>query len=499
MKERRHMKSHKWLMGLVLLNTILAGCSGGGGSGDELAAAGNIYGARGGTGAGKVTIANPVPVSLESRWTTRELWTMSAGSGYARIKMNDLGPGADQVPGEFMVTGPDSHVVFSLQSAAVDASKCGGIQAHCPKSHVVGFWWARDTDIKKDVYPFSRDRYVLMTEIESGLFETDPSVTENPNWAGAIRLVRLDLYATPGDPVSLQSVSFKISKSSSLVGAGSEIPQEYPLDEPGRISTYLMRARAMDRLEDWQAVAWALNRAKTPDEADRKEAHEQAMLLGVKALQENAAPVALQAFSAGAVASGNPVSALYDLYDQLKEPERAVLWPDGNVSLVVESFEDYYATPFYPWRDSGKRPVTKNELVKDVALDGTQSCHLLLGEPAAEGVSWFVATLNIPLTDKPFVLRFYVRQMLESKTQGVVLAALPDDSVSVFTDSIPMGADKDGWKCYELAKPLVLGASGFDKKEYTAGTRLRHIGLNVEGRANEYWVDRVELAFSPKP
>ncbi len=137
-------------------------------------------------------------------------------------------------------------------------------------------------------------------------------------------------------------------------------------------------------------------------EQDRKEVPLAANAIGKRLLAAGKAPQALEAFSAGAMASAKPVEALYDLAGSLTPVERLKLW--GKESPFI------YMTALLDPKDNGprvitneqSRPIDEPQLVREGPEPWLATMTLDTGAGPQQGKCWVSQPTCVALSIKPF-------------------------------------------------------------------------------------------------
>lgn len=486
-----------WIVSLVVAVVLAEGCDSGNGALDT-----------GGVQVLDPRIDRPAPASLralptepielESIWAWKDIWVSLADLGWCTLETfgfeKSRGAKADR---QFTVDDLDNHFVLTFGLTAVPADQCAGFRVQLPNSEHAGFWWARASDLKGGSYPFSPQRFAVMAKVEPGLFEVDTAtVGPQGNWSGKVRLIRIDPYGNPGETIELQKVEAKLNRAF----GGAKAPPVKVRLEPGgagKATALLTRATVSKAVADLGATAsfWR-NWPQYATDLGRLTLTELARKRGIELLKSQDPDLALRTFAIAAQGSGDPVGFLYRLRDELGENQRAALWPN-ECRLPLESFEYIQYKPFYPWRSSEGRSVEHNEVVTNLGVDGTASAYLSVSDPVHEGASWYTLSVGIPVTERPFGLRFWVRPASPSATTGLALAYLPELSRQMnLRMDLRLVEDDSGWHRVDLGQDIAAAAvegarkmSGRDLSQ----VRISYIGLNVQGPANEFQLDRIEV------
>ena len=389
---------------------------------------------------------------------------------------------------ELQAQSVDSFVAFVFDSRALEAEGCSRLRLAAPQTRHAGLWWARETDLEPERYPFALERFQPFEPIEPGVFEVD--LADIPNWNGRIRLLRLDLFTPPGEILTLAALDVELSKGTFWTSAqpttvvlrreGPQVGQER-----------FVRFRTTRSLSDLEALAGFWYRSSTdPPEPDRSEWMALGTSLGVELLDAGDVPGALRAFSAVCRGSGEPIEYLYELRDDLSEEAGKRLWPD-DVYLVIEGFEGGPEPAFEKWVDEQDRPLVRNGFDNEVFLTRAPSAVLEVGEPRNVGRCWYALPASIRLSEKTFGIRLVAKRATLSEVGVAVQCWFPAvRKSSLLTESESTGL-ADGWRQVSVREGFLEYPR---KKDYDPmGGRIIRIGLSVEGPADTYWVDRIEL------
>jgi len=483
-----------WIAPLALALVLAEGCDSGQ---DALDRAGGVQvlDARAERPApGALRALSPEPIDLDGVWAWKDIWVSLTDLGWCSLDTfgfeKSRGAKADR---EFIVEDLDNHFVLTFGSTALDADQCAAFRVQLPNSEHAGLWWARGGDLAPDAYPFSPERFAGMTKVEPGLFEVDTAtVGAQGNWSGQVRLIRIDPYGNPGETIELQKVEVKLRRTAVPTKASTVKAQLKP-DGVSKGTALLMRAQATGALDDLEAVAslWF----RRPDSATEL-GRGIAVALGRKEanarLESGDTQGALRAFSVAAQASGDPVGVFHEVLER----HRSDLWSETPY-LVVNSFEYSYGEPLFPWSATSGRSIEENGLSTDAPLDGSSSAFLKLSEPVREGRSWYLAQTAIPVGEHPFSIRFWFREAAPSPTKGVVLIKLPAANQLVYMGSpLTPIEEENGWKRVDVGvdihRRLVDVEQARDQHDIS-GARVELVGLSIEGPANDFWLDRLDI------
>ena len=447
---------------------------------------------------GQMITYPPEPIALQSRWKWHDLWLPHHDLKFCSLHPFGLSPDANKRDDSQFVAGdfPNSFV-FAFDIKTCSAEDCRRFRVHLAGTEYAGFWWARVDDIQGKGYPFQMQRFRSFKKVEPGVFEVDFDGSDKPpEWSGGIRLIRVDVYCARGDAVVLNKLEADLTRGCRWVDA-DPLKADFTQDEDALGAAFVQRAAATGSLSDLRSSADFLQYSKLPGTSEcRTVLLEMCKERSMQLLESRKSQEALYAFSAAAGSSENPVEFLYDLLDRLNETQRAALWP-AEPYVTIQSFESRTSQPFFQWAEKAGRTVDKNESVTDVALDGATSVHLAISDPSKEANSWYTLGLSIPVSEKPFGIRFRLRQAKPSSTKGIILAYLPAiKDHSYLAVNLEPTVQDDGWQCVELKSDIYQLLVSRDKNQLgrdISGASVGPIGLGIQGPANEFWVDRVDI------
>jgi hypothetical protein len=232
---------------------------------------------------------------------------------------------------------------------------------------------------------------------------------------------------------------------------------------------------------------------------ERAEAAHTGSELANKLLAADRAPEALRAFSAAGIASGRPVEFLYDLNAKLDPAQKTKLWP-AEPYLVVQrpaiGKDDLLETVI----EEQGRTVKALNVDTTVTQAGVPSSSIALSESGKPGRSCYGVSAYLPLTDKPFALRVFVKE--EQTADTAIMLGYWFDSArkSAATFDRASSLSPEGWKIFDIRRNFYAErlAEANEKSYLIAGGFINKIALDVpQGAANRFWVGRIELYLPP--
>lgn len=251
--------------------------------------------------------------------------------------------------------------------------------------------------------------------------------------------------------------------------------------------------KALSELESCAAF-WTKKYYYATDEA-RSEIAEFGTALGRRFLDAGNVDDALRAFSAAGVGSGKPAEYLEQLTGKLSAEQKTRLWPETPF-LMVQDFRGETAGVFEKLVEEQGRRLQSNRIDSSVSRTGKSSALLEVSESTEGGRSWYGAVAYLPVSEKPFALRVYVRE--QTPTESKVLLTYWFDSARKSADTVNTATETlaDGWKRFDIRRDFYkeqLAEANGKGYSITDGI-INNIGLSLApGPANRFWVDRVEL------
>ena len=214
-----------------------------------------------------------------------------------------------------------------------------------------------------------------------------------------------------------------------------------------------------------------------------------------KMLADGDAGLALRAVSLAGMASGDPVAYLNELANSLSAPDRAALWP-GAPYLVAEGFEDHAKAPALMVNEQ-RRDLVAAHVSEAAALTGGHGALIDIGPARAAGRCWFRIPLHAVLPEEPFLLAVHVKEQTPSETHIVVRQHFPEVPRSReqrYDAAVPVDGAA-GWKRFEIPVdfPNEREAISHEFGRDCGAGRLSEIILAVEGPANTFFLDTVEI------
>ncbi|MBN2311765.1 MAG: hypothetical protein JXR94_22490 [Candidatus Hydrogenedentes bacterium] len=221
--------------------------------------------------------------------------------------------------------------------------------------------------------------------------------------------------------------------------------------------------------------------------------------LGAEFAQAQNGRAALRAYSAGALVSGHPVEFLHGLCAGLPEEYQALVWPDEPF-VILEDFESAQAPVFAVWAEEQGRELIASGIDPAVSQSGGASAMFEVSASTAEGRSWYRLPVHIPLSERPFALRVWVKEREPSDVQVALAYWFESARTSAGTHHAPTAALDAGWKRFDIERDFCAERLAYaNHVGYSAaGGVINIVGLALApGPANRYWVDRIDLYVPP--
>jgi hypothetical protein len=220
-------------------------------------------------------------------------------------------------------------------------------------------------------------------------------------------------------------------------------------------------SKALDDMET-TACVWTRSPFNASSE-DFQEAGAFGVELAGKLLDVGDVEGARRAMSAGAFASGNPVSFLYEQAASLSESARKALWPEGP-SVAFNPYGGISPLTFSALRGDVSRKLLGVE-IKPNGGRGGAPCAILQLDAGAGNDNAFAVPANAKLSPKPFGLRLSIKHAVPA---DVKLALSFWFNRSYKTRLITDGAARDlgdGWTSIELQRDFLAECEAAAKKE----------------------------------
>lgn len=267
-----------------------------------------------------------------------------------------------------------------------------------------------------------------------------------------------------------------------------------------RAQAYAGQGNYRDALNELEsAAAFWTQRYYYASDDDRSELARLGTDLGQKLIASENYEDARRAYSAAGMGSGRPVEYLYDLRSALDAGQQGKLWPEGAV-LVVQDFRQDRGNLFLAQLDEQGRTVTASSIDPKGSLSGGPSAYMALTASTGEGRSLYGVDTYLPLSEKRFGLRVFLREDPGLETNVTLSYWFEAARVSVSTRDAATVALPDGWRRFEILRDfygerlLEANQQGY---VVTDGI-INKISLEVSpGPACRFWVDRIEL-FIPE-
>lgn len=180
-------------------------------------------------------------------------------------------------------------------------------------------------------------------------------------------------------------------------------------------------------------------------EQDQREVPQLAKAIGLRLLQEGDAALAQAVFSAGAMASGDPVAALHGLARELAPEDAAKLWGEGEPRiLITTALEEKDALPRVIVNDQAREIRPRHA--------GSGITEVEAGASAKEGPCWVAVLTHVPLSRRPFAIRARAQAAKLSETKLMLSYWFESPRKSANTMDPPSGVGEDGWSVYDVRR-----------------------------------------------
>ena len=182
------------------------------------------------------------------------------------------------------------------------------------------------------------------------------------------------------------------------------------------------------------------------EERDRAEVPQLASRIGQLLLQANDPAMAYAVLSAGAMASGRPVSALHSLAEKLTASEREALWGDGQPRIAITSFRD-------PKENLPKAAVNEQGRALTFSVDPEKNlAQVEAGDSTKEGACWIAVQTHVPVEAKPFALRMRAQHPALADTKLLTSYWFESARKSANTADTPARTTPEGWTVYDIQR-----------------------------------------------
>jgi hypothetical protein len=250
---------------------------------------------------------------------------------------------------------------------------------------------------------------------------------------------------------------------------------------------------ALAKLED--SVDFWTKRYYYATDPEREELSEFATGLGRRLLQAGDAGGAMRAFSAAGLGGLKPVEYLYALNESLSPDERALLWGEDRPRLMVNDFSHPENDVLQAHLEEQGRMVQDSRIEPAVSLTGSSSAYLELSPATGQGRSWYGVDLYLPISDRPFALRAYVREEPRGDVRIQLGYWFELARKSATTTDTATHNLSDGWRRYDIERDFYterLAESGGNY--FIDDGIINKFSLVLQpGPAQQIWVDRIEL------
>lgn len=186
------------------------------------------------------------------------------------------------------------------------------------------------------------------------------------------------------------------------------------------------------------------------EDRDRSEIPQVALAVASRLLEQGKPGRALEALSAGAMASGDPVEALHDYVRQIDGPSRQKLWGDAPPFIQVMQFIDAKENALLASVNEQGRSVGATVIEED-AQRGTVA-QVELGASSGEGNFWLAAPTYVPLRSRPFAVRVRAKlnEPADFRLQLGYWFESPQKSAT--TQDTATATEQDGWVVFDVQR-----------------------------------------------
>lgn len=188
------------------------------------------------------------------------------------------------------------------------------------------------------------------------------------------------------------------------------------------------------------------------EDQDRREVPQLANALATRLMQANEHERALEVFSAGAMASGKPVDALYDLVAALSPAQKLQLWGTNQPYLYVNAFIDpKEGLPSVVLNEQGRTQLGSDQQAGD---GGPDTATVRLDASKQDGTCWVGIPLNVAIAQRQFGVRLRVKQEQVIPLKLLLSYWFESPQKSAMTEDAPVYDDAKGWTTFEVARPF---------------------------------------------
>ena len=182
------------------------------------------------------------------------------------------------------------------------------------------------------------------------------------------------------------------------------------------------------------------------EEQDRREIPQLASAIGKRLLQDNDVLLSYAVLSAGAMASGKPVSALYALADGLTASERKALWGDGQPRIAITSFRD--AKENLP-----RATVNEQGRTLGFGVDPAENIATVDAGPSQkDGPCWLSVPTHVPIEPRAFALRIRAKHTNLPEASLVTGYWFESPRKSANTTDAAARTNPEGWAVYDIGR-----------------------------------------------
>ena len=165
---------------------------------------------------------------------------------------------------------------------------------------------------------------------------------------------------------------------------------------------------------------------------------------------------------------------LYSLQGRLSDAQKKSLWPDRPFLVAMDFGIAGANRPAILTEETGR--TLEHSGVDGEVLDGARpTAALRVAGAPKEGKSYYAVGTCIPLSNRPFGVRFRVKEESEAGTRAVLSCALFDGKRLETGEVKPVETREDGWKVFEVEAP-------FSKESGEAGGgTIDRVGIALDG------------------
>jgi len=232
------------------------------------------------------------------------------------------------------------------------------------------------------------------------------------------------------------------------------------------------------------------------EEQDRVEVPQLARALGQRLLADGNAALALEVFSAGAMASGRPVEALHTLTREFDPATRQKLWGDGAPYIRVASFLNSKDNALRTVVNEQGRAISDSIVEPSGGLGAAGAARASLGASQADGNCWLAVPTHVQLTRIPFAVRVHAKLEKAADLRVQLGYWFESPQKSAASQDGPSATDAEGWTTFDIKRDFLAERSAAAAEQGYAPEdgMINQIALLVPpGEANTVWLSRAEI------